>query len=538
MNLQVTEFGDNGRKKLINGVHLLARAVKSTLGPGGKNCVFNTGWGCSVTKDGVTVAKQVKSNDPLEKMGIDLIRQATERTAHLAGDGTTTSSVLAEAIVDEGWKYLSSGHNAISLQRGILSATKTIVKYIKDNYVHECTKDMVKQIALVSTNWDEEIATLIAEVMNKLGLDGAVTVDASGDIESYVKYIDGMQVPRGFLSPYFITDQAKQECVLDRPYICLLSEKLTNNAQLKPILEKAYNAGKAQRPLLIIAPDIEQEALRTLVVNKLQGIFNICAIKCPGFGDRMKDYMYDIEALCGGTYFTAMLDHTPAQITEADFASADRVIVTRDDTTFIGGHGAKSAIENRIKSIKDLLDNNKDSWKSREYKERIARLSQGIGIINVGGSTEAELKERQDRVDDAICATRAALEEGIVLGGGATLAKISNTKVKYESGDASFNAGVEIVKNILNKPLYQLLENAGYEKKDVIVDKVSKKKDNIGFDIKNGKYVDMLKAGIIDPVKVTCSALENAASVAGLILTTECLISEDARVEDKVTKNE
>lgn len=533
MNVQITAFGSEGQKKLINGVKLLAKAVTSTLGPGGKNCVYNRGSGVQVTKDGVTVAKQVKSNDPLEQMGIDIIRQATERTAHGAGDGTTTSSLLAEALVVEGQKMVAAGYNRTSIQRGILSATKTIIDHIKQNYVHECTPKMIEHIALVSTNWDEEIASIIAEAVNKLGLDGAITVDASGRAESSVTYIDGMQVPRGYLSPYFITNPAKQECVLDNPFICLLSEKLTNNSQLKPILEKAFKLGNGQRPLLIVAPDVEQEALRTLVINKLRGVLNVCAIKCPGYGDRMKDYMYDLEALCGGTYFTQLTDRSIDNIDASDFAGADRVIITRDDTTFISGHGTEEAIKNRLNGIKDLLENDKDSWKAREYKERIARLSNGVAIINVGAATEVELHERQDRVDDAVCATRAALEEGVVIGGGATLAKISKTNIKFESGDASFNAGVSIVKEVLTAPLRQLIINAGIKYGDMIIDKVSKKKNNIGFDIKNLKFVDMLDAGIIDPAKVTCSALENAASVAGLILTTECLISEDARIEDK-----
>lgn len=533
MNKQITVFGKEGKDQLVRGVELLAKAVKSTLGPGGKNCVFNRGNGVNVTKDGVTVAKQIRSNNPIEQMGIDLVRQASEKTAGQAGDGTTTSSVLAEAIVKEGMTMLASGLNATSLQRGILSAANTISEYIKNNLTKPCDSDAIRNIALVSTNWDEEIANLISEVTIKLGLDGAVTVDSSGSTKSFVKYIDGMQIQRGYLSPYFITNQAKQEVVLEKPLICMLSEKLTNNIQLKPILECAYNYGKGQRSLLVIAPDIEQEALRTLVVNKLNGVLNICAIKCPGFGDRMKDYMGDLEALCGGTYFTNLLNKTSKDIIGTDFGTAERVIITRDDTTIINGGGKEDAIKNRINFIKELIEKNKDSWQAREWKERIAKLSQGVGIINVGAATEAELRERQDRVDDAICATRAAYEEGIVIGGGATLAKLSNRKINFEEGDHSFMTGIEIVKKALTKPLMQLLENAGIERPDIIIDKVVKRPNNYGYDVKNRKFVDMLEAGIIDPAKVTCSALMNAASVAGLILTTECLISEDARKEDK-----
>lgn len=527
MSEQKIEFGENGRKKLLTGVKTLSQAVKSTLGPGGRNCVFNVDGATHVTKDGVTVAKQIKPSDPFERMGANLIRQASERTAHLAGDGTTSSVVLAEAIVSEGCTMLASGLNAISLQRGIMSAAKTVSNYIKENIAQDCTPERIKHVALVSTNWDEEIANLISEAVVKVGPNGSVTVNDSRSAESSVRYIDGLQVPRGYMSPYFVNNPAKQECVFENPLILLSGQKITNNVQLKPILEKSYNIGKGTRPLLIIAPDIEQEALTTLVVNKLKGIFNVCAIKCPGFGDRMKEQMEDLEALLGGTYFTDILSREFISLVEPDYGSCDKVIITRDNTTFIHGHGEQERLTNRINFIKGLLENNPESWQARLYTERIAKLAEGVAVIDIGAATEAELKERRDRVDDAICSTRAAIEEGIVPGGGVTLAKLKNKKLNYETGDHSFNIGVEIVKKALTVPLRQLLSNAGIENPDVIIEKVVKKPANIGFDIKTEKFVDMFEAGIIDPMKVTRSALENAASVAGLILTTECLVTPD-----------
>lgn len=527
MSEQKIEFNESGRKKLLKGVKTLAKAVKSTLGPGGRNCIFHINGSTQVTKDGVTVAKQIRPIDIFERMGADIIREASEKTAHTSGDGTTSSTILAEAIIEEGCTMLASGLNAISLQRGIMSAAKTITNYINENISQACTSERIKNVALVSTNWDQEIADLISEAVIKVGPNGSVTVNDSHSAESFVKYIDGLQIERGYLSPYFVNNVAKQECILENPLIILSAKKITNNVQLRPILETSYNVGKGSRPLLIIAPDIEQEALTTLVVNKIKGIFNVCAIKCPGFGDRMKDQMGDLEALLGGTYFTDIISRDFTSLEANDFASCDKVIITRDNTTFIHGHGSADILKNRVNYLKELYEVNPESWEAKLYKERIAKLSEGVAIINVGALTEVELRERQDRVDDAICSTRAALEEGIVPGGGATLAKIKNKKLIYEKGDHSFNTGVNIVRKALTVPLKQLLLNAGIENPDIIIDKVAKKPLNIGFDIKTEKFVDMYKSGIIDPTKVTRSALENAASVAGLILTTECLVTQE-----------
>jgi chaperonin GroEL len=532
MNEQQIEFGESGRKKLLKGVQTLSNAVKSTLGPGGRNCVFNLGAGTIVTKDGVTVAKQIRPNDPFEAMGADIIRQASERTAHIAGDGTSTSTLLAEAIATEGCKMLASGLNAISLQRGIMSAAKTIANYIKENIAEPCTTDKVKQVALVSTNWDEEISDLISEAVTKVGLNGSVTVNDSRTAESSVRYIDGLQIERGYMSPYFINNQAKQECIFENPLILLSGQKITNNVQLKPILEKSYNIGKGARPLLIIAPDIEQEALTTLVVNKLKGIFNVCAIKCPGFGDRMKEQMEDLEALLGGTYFTDILSREFISLVEPDYGSCDKVVITRDNTTFIHGHGSQEKLNNRINFLKTLLEGKPESWQARLYTERIAKLAEGVAVIDIGAATEVELRERRDRVDDAICATRAALEEGIVPGGGSVLAKVKNLDLNYETGDHSFNVGVDIVRKALTVPLKQLLINAGSECPDVIIQKVASSPINEGYDIKKEEFCDLMKSGIIDPMKVIRSVLENASSVAGLILTSECLVTEEKQDEE------
>lgn len=527
MSKQVIKFGKEGREKVLNGVRMLAKAVKSTLGPGGRNAIFMDGQKTTITKDGVTVAKHVKPTDPLELMGANIIREASEQTAFLAGDGTSTSALLAEAITEEGYKRLTAGFNPISLQRGILSAARTITTYIKEHVAQPCTTEQVKHIALVSTNWDNEIASLISEAVTHVGKDGSVSVSESRSAESYNVYTDGLEIERGYNSPYFINNEAKSECVFDNPLIFMSGLKITNNLMLKPIFDNYMKVSRGQQPLLIIAPDVENEAISTLVINKVNGIVNVCSIKCPGFGDRMKDQMYDLEALLGGTYFTDILNRDFTTITKEDFGTCDRVTINRDKTIFVNGGGSEEAITNRINHIKELLDNDPEGWRAREFKERIAKLSGGVAVVYVGAQTEAELKERQDRVDDAICATRAAIATGVLPGGGATLAKISGKKLKYETGDEAFNAGVEIVKKVLTRPIKQLLENAGIEDKDIIINKLIKKPINIGYDIRNKEFVDMYKSGIIDPVRVTCSALENAASVAGLILTTKCFIFDE-----------
>lgn len=542
MLVQDIKFGKEGREKLINGVKMLTSAVKSTLGPGGRNCVYNDGAETKVTKDGVTVAKHVKSNKPIEQMGINLVRQAAERTAHLAGDGTTSSTILAAEIINRALDAVKKDYNAISLQRGIMSAAKTVSDYIKNVVAKPCKKENIRQIALVSTNWDTEIADLIAEATLRVGKDGAITVNDSRSAESSVSYIDGLQIERGYFSPYFVNVQDKQECVFENPIILLSGKKITNNSQLKPILEYTYTYGKGQRPLLIIAPDIEQEALVTLVANKVNGIFNICAIKCPGYGDRMKDEMYDLEALLGGVYFSNEIGRDMTSFKDTDFASCNKVIINRETTTFVHGHGDPQKLENRINEIKRLLANEPESWSAKLWRDRIARLSNGIALINVGATTEAELRERQDRVDDAVCATKAAFEGGVVPGGGVALAKASVAKLKFETGDKAFNAGVEIIKEVLIAPITAILENVGKQTPSIIVDKVLKKNksasSNVGFDVKTDKYVDMFQAGIIDPAKVTCSAIENAASVAGLILTTECIIYEEKVGEGSLSKED
>lgn len=527
--MQTTEFGKTAQEKLLKGIKILAKSVKSTLGPGGRNVIFNKDGKTLITKDGVTVAKQINPSDPLEAMGADIIREASERTAFVAGDGTTTSAILAEAIAEAGYSMLASGLNAISLQRGIQSAARTITDYIKKNVVRECTPEQVRQTALVSTNWDEEIANLISEAVNKVGKDGSVTVQESHTGESFVKYVDGLEIERGYNSPYFVNIPEKNECVFENPFILLSGIKITNNAMLKPILEAAYNAGKGARPLLIIAPDVEHEALSTLVLNKVNGIMNLCSIKCPGFGDRMKDYMADLEALLGGTYFTDVLNRDFNTLQPEDFGTCEKVIINRDKTVFVNGGGDEFRLTNRINFIESLLANNPESWQARLYRERIAKLKGGVAVISVGAATEAELKERQDRVDDAVCSTRAALEGGVVPGGGATLAKIANNNsIKFEKGDYSFNVGVEIVRKAITKPLYQLLTNIGSEVPEIIISKVARKPLAIGYDVRSDAYVNMFDAGIIDPAQVTCSALSNAASVAGLILTTDCaIISEE-----------
>ena len=523
-------MGNEGRKKLLNGVKKLANAVSSTLGPGGRNVIYRMGNATYITKDGVTVARHVNPPDVLEKMGADIIRQASEQSAHQAGDGTSTSAILTEAIASEGMKLIETGYNPISIQRGVISAAKTIANYITENIKQECSPEQIHQIALVSTNWDKEIAHLVSEAVEKVGLDGSITINNSRSNESSSQFIAGLRVPRGWMSSYFVNNTTKQECILENPLILLSGIKLTNNQQIMPILQKVFNTKELRgRPLFIIAPDIESEVLQTLVINKIKGIINICAIKCPGYGDGMKREMEDLEITLGGTYFTELLSRDFNSIREEDFATCEKIVCDKRYTTFLKGGGNPQRLKEHIDLLKEERDNcSPGSWEEDVLNKRIAKLAQGVCVLNIGGNSESELNEIKDRVDDAVCACQAALRSGVIPGGGSVLAKIKENKsIKFETGDESFNAGINLMRKVLDIPLKTLLENAGVERPDVIIEKVAKAKGSIGFDIKTQKLVDMLEAGIIDPFSVCRCAIENAAASAGLILTTETFLVDE-----------
>jgi chaperonin GroEL len=517
-------FDEAARRKILNGAQLLTRAVAVTLGPKGRNVMIDRKFGSpKVTKDGVTVAKEIELADPYENMGAQMVREVASKTADKAGDGTTTATVLAEAIYREGLKSVTSGANPIFVKRGIdkaadaaIEALKGISKQIKD-------REEIRQVATVSANWDSTIGDMIAEAMDKVGKDGTITVEEAKSIETTLDVVEGMQFDKGYLSPYFSTNNETLEAVLEEPYILLNEKKISNMNDLLPILQEV---AKSSKPLLIIAEDIEGEALATLVVNKLRGILNVCAVKAPGFGDRRKAMMEDIAILTGGKFITEDLGIKLENVKLADLGRAKRITVDKENTTIIEGAGEASAIQGRVKLIRRQIEETSSDYDREKLQERLAKLAGGVAVINVGAATETELKERKDRVDDALHATRAAVEEGIVPGGGVALLRTAaalDTLIGKLSGDEKI--GAQIVRRAIEQPLRQLCENAGIEG-SVVVRDVASKDGNYGYNVATGAYEDLVKAGVVDPTKVTRTALQNATSVAGLLLTTECLITD------------
>jgi chaperonin GroEL len=517
-------FDEAARRKILTGVQLLSKAVKTTLGPKGRNVMIDRKFGSpKVTKDGVSVAKEIELADAYENMGAQMVREVASKTADKAGDGTTTATVLAEAIYREGLKSVSSGANPIFVKRGIdkacdaaLEALKGVSKAIKD-------REEIRQVATVSANWDSTIGDMIAEAMDKVGKDGTITVEEAKSIETTLDVVEGMQFDKGYLSPYFSTNNETLEAVLEDPYILLNEKKISNMNDLLPILQEVAKSGK---PLLIIAEDIEGEALATLVVNKLRGILNVCAVKAPGFGDRRKAMMEDIAVLTGGKFITEDLGIKLEGVKMADLGRAKRVTVDKENTTIIEGAGKAADIQGRVKLIRHQIEETSSDYDREKLQERLAKLAGGVAVINVGAATETELKERKDRVDDALHATRAAVEEGIVAGGGVALlrtAKAIEALVEKLSGDEKI--GAQIVRRAIEEPIRQLCENAGVEG-SLVVQEVFRKEGNFGYNVATGAYEDLVKAGVVDPTKVTRTALQNATSVAGLLLTTECLITD------------
>ena len=521
-------FSEDARRRLKAGVDVLATAVATTLGPKGRNVALDRKFGSpTITHDGVTVAKEIELQDPFENMGAQLLKEAATKTNDIAGDGTTTSTVLAHAMVTDGLKNLAAGANPMMLKRGIEAASKAIAEAITKQAIAIKTKEEISSVAAISAQ-DKEIGDLIAEVMDKVGKDGVITVEESKTLQFETEYVEGMQFDRGYISAYFVTDPEHMEAKIDEPYILIHDKKISAATDIVPILEKLVQVGK--RELLVIAEDIDGEALATLVLNKLRGMLNAIAVKAPGFGDRRKAMLQDIAILTGGTVITEELGRKLETITIQDLGRAGKIVATKDDTTIIEGQGDPAKIKGRIEEIKVEIDKSTSDYDKEKLQERLAKLSGGVAVIRVGAATDTELKEKKHRVEDALSATRAAVEEGIVPGGGVALINAREAIKDLKMDDEDSNIGVNVVRKALEVPMMKITENAGQDGA-VVIDTVrrmqaSKKSKNIGFDVIKGEYVDMVAAGIIDPAKVTKGALENAASIAAMILTTEALVTD------------
>jgi len=520
-------FNEDARKELKKGVDVLANAVKTTLGPKGRNVALDKKWGApTITHDGVSVAKEIELEEPFANMGAQLLKEAATKTNDVAGDGTTTATVLAQAIVTEGLRNVAAGANPMLLKRGIEKATTIVSNAIGDMAVPITTHERIAAVAAISAQ-DQEIGNLIADVMDKVGKDGVITVEEGKSLGFETEFVEGMQFDRGYLSPYFITDTERMEAIIEDPYILIHDKKISAAQDLVPVLEKLVQIGK--RNLVIIAEDVDGEALATLVLNKLRGVFNVLAVKAPGFGDRRKAMLQDIAILTGGTVITEELGRKLDSVTIEDLGRADRIISTKEETTVVGGKGTDDAIQSRINQIRAEIENSTSDYDREKLQERLAKLAGGVAIIRVGAGTEVELKEKKHRVEDALSATRAAVEEGIVPGGGVTLLKASeklNGVLEELEGD--IRTGALILKKSLVEPMRLIAANAGYDG-GVIVEEVRRRNEGdepIGFDVMKEDFVNMLDAGIIDPAKVTRSAVENAASIAAMILTTEALITD------------
>jgi chaperonin GroEL len=516
-------FDEAARQAILRGVSKLSKAVVATLGPKGRNVVIDKKFGSpTVTKDGVTVAKEVELEDPYENMGAQMVREVASKTSDIAGDGTTTATLLAEAIYREGLKFVTAGANPIGIQRGINKAVEAAVGQLDKIAKKVKDKEEIKQVAAVSANWDFEIADKIADAMDKVGKDGTITVEEAKSIETTLEVVEGMQFDKGYLSPYFVTSADTMEAKLEEPYILIFEKKISNLKDMLPLLEKAARTGK---PLLIIAEEVEGEALATLVVNKLRGTLNVCAVKAPGFGDRRKAMLEDIAVLTGGKFITEDLGIKLETVELNDLGRAKTVVVDKENTTIVEGNGKNSDIQGRVNQIRRQIEETTSDYDREKLQERLAKLAGGVAVINVGAATETEMKEKKMRVEDALHATRAAVEEGIVAGGGVALLRCIPAIDAVKGANEDESIGVAIVKRAVEAPLRLLSQNAGVEG-SVIVEAVKKAKGNEGYNVATGEYEDLVKAGIVDPKKVTRSALQNAASIAGLLLTTECLITD------------
>jgi chaperonin GroEL len=517
------QFDENARHALLRGVEKLARAVKATLGPSGRNVILDKKFGSpTITKDGVTVAKEIELEDPYENMGAQLVREVASKTSDIAGDGTTTATVLAESIYKEGLRNVTAGANPTSLQRGINKAVEAIVEELKRISKKVSDRTEIAQVATVSANWDKTIGEIIADAMDKVGKDGTITVEEAKSIETTLEVVEGMQFDKGYLSPYFVTNAEEMEAVLDNPYILIHEKKISSLKDMLPLLEKVAKAG---RPLLIIAEDVEGEALATLVVNKLRGTLQVCAVKAPGFGDRRKAMLEDLAVLTGGKCITEDLGIKLENVKLEELGRTKRVTIDKENTTIVEGEGKQVDIKGRVAQIRRQIEETTSDYDREKLQERLAKLAGGVAVINVGAATETEMKEKKARVEDALHATRAAVEEGIVPGGGVAFIRAQKAldNIKGLEGDEA--VGVQIIRRAIEEPTRQLADNAGQEGA-LIVQEIKKRKGNEGYDVASGEYRDLVKAGIVDPTKVTRSALQNAASISGLLLTTEAIITE------------
>ena len=522
------KYEADARQSILAGVQKLSRAVVTTMGPSGRNVIIDKKFGSPlITKDGVTVAKEIELQDPFENMGAQMVREVASKTNDVAGDGTTTATLLAEAIYREGLKNVTAGSNPMSIKRGIDKATAAVVAAIAKQAKKVTTSDEVKQVAVISANGDEEIGSKIAEAMDKVGKDGTITVEEAKTIETTLDVVEGMQFDKGYLSPYFMTNADSMECVLDNALILIFEKKISSLNDMLPLLQEVAKTGK---PLLIIAEDVEGEALATLVVNKLRGTLQVCAVKAPGFGDRRKAMLEDIAILTGGKLISEDLGIKLENVTVKELGKAKRVTVDKENTTIVEGAGKASEIQARVAQIRKQIEETKSDYDREKLQERLAKLAGGVAIIKVGAATEAAMKEKKDRVDDALHATRAAVEEGIVAGGGVALLRCQKALDDVEAtGDEAI--GVDIIRRALEAPLRQLVLNAGKEAA-LVVEKVKGTKGAMGYNVATGEYVDLIKDGVLDPAKVARGALQNAASVASLLLTTECMVTEIPEKKD------
>ena len=533
MSAKQMMYDTEARQKILNGISKLNRAVASTLGPSGRNVILDKKFGSpAITKDGVSVAKEIELPCPFENMGAQMVREVASKTSDVAGDGTTTATILAEAIYREGLKNVTAGANPMAIKRGIDKATKAVVEAIAKQAKRVKDPAEIAQVAAISANGETEIGEIISDAMDKVGKDGTITVEEAKTLETTLDVVEGMQFDKGYLSPYFVTNPEEMECVLENPYILIFEKKISNLNDMLPLLQSVAKSGK---PLMIIAEDVEGEALATLVVNKLRGTLQVCAVKAPGFGDRRKAMLEDIAVLTGGKMLSEDLGIKLENVELGDLGRAKKVTVDKDNTTIVEGGGKTSDIQGRVAIIKKQIDETTSDYDREKLQERLAKLAGGVAIIKVGAATEAAMKEKKDRVDDALHATRAAVEEGIVAGGGVALLRCQKALASFEA-DGDEKVGVAIIAKSLEAPLRQLVENAGLEAA-LIVENVKNGKGAYGYNVRTGVYGDLVKDGVLDPAKVTRSALQNAASIAGLLLITECMVTEIPEKKDAPMPN-
>ena len=523
MSAKEIKFGDDARQRILKGVNILSNAVRITLGPKGRNVVLDKSFGApTVTKDGVSVAKEVEVKDKFENMGVQMLKEVASKTSDIAGDGTTTATVLAQSIVTEGLKSVAAGMNPMDLKRGIDKAVIAVVKELEKSSKPCDDQKSIAQVGTISANDDSAIGDIIAEAMSKVGKEGVITVEEGSGLDNELDVVEGMQFDRGYLSPYFINNQQSMSVELEEPYVMLHDKKISNIRDLLPLLEAV---AKSSRPLLIVSEDVEGEALATLVVNTIRGIVKVAAVKAPGFGDRRKAMLEDLATLTGGTVISEEVGLTLEKVGLDDLGSSKRVVITKDDTTVIDGAGKKSDIESRINQVRKQIEDSTSDYDREKLQERVAKLAGGVAVIKVGAATEIEMKEKKARVEDALHSTRAAVEEGVVPGGGVALLRALKALDGMKGDNEDQNIGINIIRRSMQEPLRQIVMNAGGEP-SVVVNEVLKRKDNEGYNAATDEYGDMIKMGILDPTKVTRSALQNAASIAGLLITTEAMVAE------------